>query len=110
RWGPVILGRMAVIHVGVVLVGVLGMGGGLFPLLDLGNFLPVLTEGWGAVVRAAIRPTSLFGHVILLAFFLPLLQTPDPNENAQGYFRRGLRVGMVGMGFSWFCFFLLLIS
>lgn len=109
RWGPVVLGRMAVIHLGIISLGFVGMGAGLLPLVDPGNYLPVLTEGWGALLRATARPASLFGHVVLLAFFLPLMQLHSPKTGTREYYGRALKVGMAGIGFSWLCFFVLLV-
>lgn len=126
RWGPVVLGRMAIIHFAVISASFIGMALGLFPLIEFGNFLPVLTEGWPAVISAASRPASLFGHIILIAFFLPMMQGASqlhdgvradfasgkqgtPSSHVRNYFHEGLQVGMTGIGFAWVCFFVLLL-
>ena len=110
RLGPEVLGRMALIHLGVVSVGFLPMIVALAPLVQLRNFLPVLTGGWLPVFRAASPPAALLGHIALVSFLLPLMsKDPAKSGDAQAHGKEGIKVGMLGIGISWLWFYILLL-
>lgn len=110
RLGPEVLGRMATIHLGIALTGFLFMVVALAPLVQLRNFQPFLVGGWFPVLQATTPPASLFSHITLISFLLPLVPLDPPDENAvQTRFRQGMKVGMIGIGISWLLFFLLLV-
>jgi len=111
RLGPETLARMATFHMGVGSMAFLITLVALAPLLEGRNLLPVLVDGWAPVIVAASPPIALLGHTAMIALLLPLTTSreqvqsgPDPE-----YFRRGLKAGIAGMGFSWAAFYLMLI-
>lgn len=110
RLGPEVMGRLASIHLFVVIVTVIFSAAALAGKSDLGRFLPVMADGIGPVLNASLTPTALLGHVVLLALLLPhMRKTNDPKQPARARFREGMRVGLIGMGLTWMVFHVLLL-
>ncbi len=109
RLGPEVMGRLASMHLWIVSAAFAVVVASLTKDLTPSYYLPVITGGVGPVLNAAITPTALLGHVIVISLLLPHMRGVMEAERDQGErWREGLRVGMLGMGITWLFFMIML--
>lgn len=106
RLGPGAIGRLSLIHVGVVTASMIFIVVTLFSMIDSGRFRPLLAVPASDLVIASFPLIGFMGHAILLSFLVAYI----PSKRAKPATNWPVwKIGIIGMGTSWLFFFILLL-